>query len=123
MDERGNTVKAEKILLGVTALFLILLLGLFFRDRAALRAAPADPEAEPVAAERLAPPEPVDINTASAEDLAELPGIGEVLAQRIVDYRGKNGPFRKVEDLLEVPGIGETKLAGLEGRITAGKSP
>ena len=124
MDERGNAVKAEKILLGTTALFLLLLLGLFLRDRAALRSPPVDPEMDSaVAEEPLLPQSPLDINTASAEALAELPGIGEVLAKRIVDYRGENGPFQKTEDLMEVPGIGEAKLAGLEGRITAGKSP
>lgn len=122
MNERGNTVKCEKILLGLTALFLTLLLALFFRDQAVLRAAPVTVETESaVPQERFLPDvSPLDINAASAEELAGLPGIGEVLAQRIVDYRAEHGPFETVEDLTEVSGIGEKKLAELEGRVTAG---
>lgn len=122
MDERGNTVKCEKILLGLTALFLALLLALFLRDRAAPRAAPVAVETERAAAQEQFLPDvsPLDINTAPAEELAGLPGIGEVLAERIVDYRTANGPFETVEDLTKVPGIGGKKLADLEGRITVG---
>ena len=61
----------------------------------------------------------LDINAASAEELAGLPGIGAVLAERIVDYRTEHGSFEMVEDLMSVSGIGEKKLAELEGRITA----
>lgn len=122
MDERGNAVKCEKILLGLTALFLAFLLALFFRDRAALKAAPVAVETERAVSQESFLPDvsPLDINTASAEELAGLPGIGEVLAQRIVDYRTANGPFEAVEDLLSVSGIGEKRLAELEGRITVG---
>lgn len=122
MDERGNTVKCEKILLGLTALFLVFLLALFFRDRAALGAAPVTVETETAVSQESFMPDvsPLDINGASAEELAALPGIGEVLAQRIVDYRAANGPFETVEDLTKVSGIGEKKLAELEGRITTG---
>ena len=49
----------------------------------------------------------IDLNTASAERLEELPGIGEVLARRILDYRETNGSFSTVEELLDVDGIGE----------------
>ena len=55
----------------------------------------------------------VSINVASASELEGLPGVGPVLAQRIVDHRSRFGPFREVEDLLDVPGIGEAKLAAL----------
>ena len=122
MDERGNTVKCEKILLGLTALFLALLLALFLRDRAAPQAVPVAVETERAAAQEQFLPDvsPLDINTALAEELAGLPGIGEVLAERIVDYRTANGPFETVEDLTKVPGIGSKKLADLEGRITVG---
>lgn len=122
MDERGNTVKCEKILLGLTALFLAFLLALFFRDRTVLEAAPVTVETERAVPQMSFLPDvaPLDINAASAEELADLPGIGEVLARRIVDYRTANGPFETVEELLSVSGIGEKKLAGLEGRITAG---
>jgi competence protein ComEA len=54
---------------------------------------------------------PVNVNTADAATLArELDGIGPAKAQAIVDYRGKNGPFRAAEDLLKVQGIGERVL-------------
>lgn len=120
MDERGNAVKCEKILLGLTALFLAFLLALFFRDRAVLAAAPVVVETETAVPQASFLPDvsPLDINDASAEELAALPGIGEVLAGRILDYRAANGPFQTVEELMNVSGIGEKKLAELEGRIT-----
>jgi competence protein ComEA len=55
----------------------------------------------------------VDLNTATAAELDALPGIGPVLAQRIVDHRGRNGPFRTVEELDDVPGIGPAIAAEL----------
>jgi competence protein ComEA len=55
----------------------------------------------------------VRINTADAAELEELPGVGPVLAGRIVAFREQAGPFATVEDLLDVPGIGEATLAGL----------
>ena len=51
----------------------------------------------------------LDINLASAEDFAKLPGIGPKLAARIVAFRQKHGPFRRVEDLLAIRGIGHKK--------------
>ena len=61
---------------------------------------------------------PVDVNRASAAELERLPGVGPVLAQRIVDYREEHGPFATAEDLLDVPGIGEAKLAELRDAIS-----
>lgn len=58
----------------------------------------------------------VDLNVASAVELEELPGIGPVLAGRIVAYRDQNGPFRSVDQLIEVPGIGPAVLSGLADR-------
>lgn len=60
----------------------------------------------------------VSINTASAEELDSLPGIGPALARAIVAYREDHGPFLGAQDLLEVPGIGPAKLAALEDLIT-----
>ena len=59
----------------------------------------------------------IDVNLASAEELATLPGVGEVLAARIVAWRAENGPFRDVEALTEVPGIGEGKLEAMRDYI------
>jgi competence protein ComEA len=64
-----------------------------------------------------APKASIDVNAASAKELARLPGIGDKIAAEIVDYRTKNGPFKKVEDLLKVKGIGEKKLAAMKSQI------
>lgn len=60
----------------------------------------------------------VNINTASAKELSTLPGIGETLAQRIVDYRLINGPFQEIDQLLNVDGIGSGKLKAILDMIT-----
>ena len=60
----------------------------------------------------------VNINTADAEELETLTGIGPALAQAIVDYRAEHGAFRSAEDLLLVKGIGEAKLEGFRAEIT-----
>ncbi len=59
----------------------------------------------------------VNINTAGVSELDSLPGIGPVLAQRIVDWRTENGPFRSAEDLLNVEGIGRSTLENLQNCI------
>ncbi|HSJ71853.1 MAG TPA: ComEA family DNA-binding protein [Acidimicrobiia bacterium] len=59
----------------------------------------------------------IDINTATASELEALPGVGPVLAERIVAFRTERGPFSSVEDLLDVPGIGEAKLAQMRDTI------
>jgi competence protein ComEA len=60
---------------------------------------------------------PVDLNTATLDQLDTLPGIGPSTAQSIIDHRTANGPFRSVDDLLEVRGIGEAKLAQLRDKV------
>ena len=59
----------------------------------------------------------VRLNLAGVEELEALPGVGPVLAERIVAYREEHGPFAVVEDLLDVPGIGEGKLAALRDAV------
>lgn len=61
---------------------------------------------------------PIDLNTATEEELMLLPNIGEVRAAAIVAYREEHGPFHYVEDLLEVKGIGEGILEGLMDYVT-----
>jgi competence protein ComEA len=63
-----------------------------------------------LSAHKLAAGQTLDVNTASAEELVQLPGVGPSLAQRIVDYRQQNGPFQTVDDLQNVPGIGPSKF-------------
>jgi competence protein ComEA len=62
----------------------------------------------------------VNLNAASTEELAALPGIGPSYARRIVEYREKNGPFKRVEDLLNVQGIGEKTLDKIRDRVMVG---
>ena len=61
---------------------------------------------------------PLNINTATIPELDELPGIGPVLAQRIVDYRTTYGGYKAVEELLKVNGIGDAKLMEIIDLIT-----
>ena len=69
-----------------------------------------------VAIGRMAPPG-VDLNRADALAMEQLPGVGPVLAARIVAHRDEHGPFMTVEDLLDIPGIGEAKLDGMRDAI------
>jgi competence protein ComEA len=61
---------------------------------------------------------PVNINTAAEAQLEELPGIGPVLAQRIIDYRTEHGPFPTVDALDDVSGIGPATMEDLRDLIT-----
>jgi len=60
----------------------------------------------------------IDLNRSNAARIAELHGIGPVLAERIVAHRDEHGPFASIEDLLDVPGIGEAKLALLRSGVS-----
>lgn len=127
----GKITKTESFLLMMAAVFLLAMAGLYAQavsvsegtdytittERKASQPIAPEPEETETAEE---PAGPVDINTATAEELEALPGIGPVLAQRIVEYRAEHGPFASAEDLLEVKGIGEATLDKFRDRITAG---
>lgn len=118
---RGNITKTEKILLVCTAVFLLAICGVCFAEIAAGRNGSWTLEtAYSVPAGELIPPEAgvININTAPAELLTELPGIGETLAARIVEYREVNGPFLFKSQLMQVKGIGEETYRALEDQIT-----
>ncbi|MFI6516330.1 helix-hairpin-helix domain-containing protein [Spirillospora sp. NPDC050679] len=81
--------------------------------------APTPPPGQPPpgAAPSAAAGSPVDLNTATTEELDALPGVGPVLAQRIVEYRTQHGGFRSVEQLQEVTGIGARRFADLKAMV------
>jgi len=62
----------------------------------------------------------VDINTATVSELVALPGVGQALAQRIVEYREQNGPFTAPEQLMNVRGIGEKSFEKLRDHLSVG---
>ena len=113
--ERKGDIKIEVLLLGWTAAFLLLLAVLFpwkltpgVQGERGAAALPAAVETEGT----------LEVNRATKEELMELPGIGETLAQRILDYRREHGSFQDPRELLEVSGIGESKYGALQGLIT-----
>ncbi len=63
---------------------------------------------------------PININTATLEELDRLPGIGPSIAQAIIDYRTANGPFKTIEDINNVKGIGDALFAKIKDSITVG---
>ena len=114
---------AQKVLLAVTALFVTFTLA-FFIGRSSVHAqitterAPESlvrelpaAESEPVETQKL------ELNRATQAELEALPGIGPVLAERIVAWREANGPFVSVEQIMDVEGIGEKKLDELRDSI------
>ena len=124
--------KISVLLAAVTVLFVGFTLGLFVGRNSGsgtvTLAVPAQMQTAPTAAATAAsetvPEEtvsfPVNINTADAETLAALPGIGRVLAERIVAYRRQNGSFRAIEEITNVEGIGEKKAEAILELITVG---
>ena len=110
------------IMIGITCMFLCTLLGIFIgRDTAgnyiSLNSAVASAGTEETTESTDGR---MDINTASPQQLQLLPGIGETLAQRIVDYRTEHGSFTSIEDLMKVSGIGEKKFEALKPYIKIG---
>jgi competence protein ComEA len=76
-----------------------------------------------LAAGKPTPAGKVNINTASAQQLTTLPGVGPKLAARIVEYRQKSGAFRSPQELLNVKGVGEKNFAKIESLLTVGEGP
>ena len=136
-DVKGIVFRTEILLLSAAAIFLFLLEGLtaawktpegvtIRTDREAPVSAETGRKTDSAVLTEEAAPEPdgkLNINTAGAAELTALPGIGEVLAERIVAYREEHGPFAAVEDIRNVQGIGEGKLAAMADRVTVGEIP
>lgn len=120
------------ILVAVTLLFAVFTLGFFLGRNgshgsvelsvpAAMQTLPPQTTCpEPTTPETVAVTFPIDINRADAEQLTALPGIGEVLAGRIVAYREENGSFLSTQELQSVEGIGEKRLDAILDLITVG---
>ena len=110
------------ILIAVTGAFFCLLPGVFL-GRSTNKSYIKIQDIQTVQTQPTATTEPetlgmIDINTATADQLQLLPGIGESLSQRIVDYRKQHGGFRNIEELMEVSGIGEKKFTSIKDYIT-----
>ena len=126
-------VKFPALLLVLTGIFASFLMGLFVGRRTGgkiLYMEQERPSISQAGSTESAPASVVDsiptgeeerinINTASVEVLSQLPGIGEVLAHRIVAYREANGPFRSLDELCDVEGIGEKRVEGLRDYAVA----
>lgn len=119
--------KSEIWAVGITAALFLLLLGFQY----GARRAPAEITVTelgtpaPTAVETAEPEPPADapinINTADEAALRMLQGVGEVLAQRILDYRAEHGAFRTVDELTNVKGIGSGILEANRARLTVGE--
>jgi competence ComEA-like helix-hairpin-helix protein len=84
------------------------------------RSRPEPAERRPAPSKRTPPTQPVDVNRASEDELRGLPGIGSVLAARIVEARERDGPFAALDDLRRVRGMGRAKLERLAASIALG---
>ena len=103
---------SKYIMLLLTAAFMAFLLGIFV-GRANLYG-----EASVLLEHKSPSVGKVDLNNATIDELCLLPGVSEITAQKIIDYREKEGPFRKVEDLCNISGISQGKLEQIQDFIT-----
>lgn len=124
--------RAEWIILAVAGLFLAFCVGYFLagrssaepytvavqRQEATPSPSPGDTDAGTAATPTPTATGPIDLNTATAEELQSLPGIGAQRAADIVAYREAHGPFSMVEEITSVPGIGEGILAEIIDLVT-----
>ena len=119
---------SQKLLIGLTLVFAAFIAGLFLGRN--FNRQPVQIQPLPAVTAAAVPPlslvtEPtapsiININTSTVEEIQVLPGIGPLLAQRIVEYREENGPFETNGELMNVSGIGEKKLEEIWDYITVG---
>jgi competence protein ComEA len=100
------------------ALFVLLAIAVLAAAPAAAAQQKSSTPKSPAAKSAPSAGAPLNINTATLAQLETLPGLGRAVAERIVEYRDKNGNFKKVEDLMNVKGIGEKSFLKLKPLIT-----
>lgn len=112
---RKVDIKAEWLLAVWTLVFCLALLAAFGWEQAGMVRTGQTAQEESLRSGTAL----VELNTAPVEQLQTLPGIGEVLAARIIDYREENGPFETVEEIMAVSGIGQGRFEEIKFLITA----
>jgi len=134
-EERGKAAPGDRVLRpdaqtrGLTLLIGAALLAAGIVQFVASLPRPAPPVAREfvfedvhVIAPAFAPSGPIDVNTASIDELVRLTGVGEILAARIVAEREANGSFASLDDLCRVSGIGPATVEGFRGEATVGSA-
>ena len=118
--------KPQWILIGITAMFACVLLGIFLGRNTSHNYIPINNGTTPITGDSSDASQSqqdndgkININTATKQQLMLLSGIGETTAQKIIDYRTENGNFTAIEDLMKVNGIGEKKFEQIKDRIKA----
>ena len=118
MKNWENRLSAALLIMAGIVLLAILACNLWiFPPGKGLSLVSAESSAD-ISAEEPSMPGPLNLNTATEKELDTLPGIGEALARRIVEYREEHGGFRAVEELMEISGIGDATFSELRDKVT-----
>lgn len=111
----------QNLLLTVTAVFLVVLVSIFFIRQKNGNVISLSEIENTISVHTGLENGKININTADATQLQQLPKIGEVLSQRIIEYRKENGAFKTTEDIKNVSGIGDALFTSIKDYITIGE--